>query len=86
MQDVIIQLAKIARLATHPRSFPPVSEQADGLSERRLALQELCTSVSRWPGHNTRRTERRLHYHCESPNVVFTGFKKCGEATLDGKT
>jgi len=86
LQDVIIQLAKIARLATHPHSFPPASEQANRLSERRLALQELCTSVSRWPSYNSRRAERRLQCHCGSPSVVFTGFKKFGEATLDGKT
>jgi hypothetical protein len=86
LQNVVIQLAKAARLATHPHSFPPASEQAHGVSEHRLALQEQCTLVSRLPGRNTRWAERRLRYHCGSPNVVFTGFKKFGEAIPDTKT
>jgi hypothetical protein len=75
LQDVIIQFTKMARQATHPRSFPPESEQVEGLSERRLALRELC-SVSRWPDHNTSQDRRRLRYHSGSPNDVFCELQK----------
>ena len=71
LQDVVIQLAKVAQLSPRSHSFPPESQQPDDPAERRAGLGVPRTAASRPSRCSTHRAECRLRWHVEPFSVAF---------------